>query len=301
MKTKFNNPELTHIWANQQQAQGKGSSMFFENESIYSYGYHFKIAQIVEHNNKKAVLFNNKSYSNTTNKHQCLVKRAIPSQYPVFNVDSFSDTMPLTMMHTNNLINYLTNAEETQQKLVKATKSKEAYIDLINIYLKNFRDYCNFFELNDAYIFALTKSKEVSIKHRYLYVANFVFEYTNSESYINWQHKKKEKERIAFEKALSDAADKIQHFRDFKTSTVWGIGTNLLRFNKETEQIETSGGVKMPKNIFFDAYQRLKNNTLLIGQHIGQYRFNGLENDTLLVGCHKIPVNEVENLVPALG
>ena len=57
----------------------------------------------------------------------------------------------------------------------------------------------------------------------------------------------------------------------------------------------------MPKNIFFDAYQRLKNNTLLIGQHIGQYRFNGLENDTLLVGCHKIPVNEVENLVPALG
>jgi len=301
MKTKFNNSELSHIWANQQQQQGKGSSMFFENESIYSYGYHFKIAQIVEHNNKKAVLFNNKSYSNTTNKHQSLVKHAIPSQYPVFNVDSFPDTMPLTMMHSNNLINYLTNAEETQQKLVKATKSKEAYIDLINIHLKSFRKYCDFYELNDICIFALTKPKEVSIKERYLNIANFVFEYTNSESYINWQHKKKERERIAFEKALSDSADKIQHFRDFKVSTVWGIGTNLLRFNKETEEIETSGGVKMPKNIFFDAYQRLKNNTLLIGQHIGQYRFNGLENDILLVGCHKIPVNEVEDLVPMLG
>jgi hypothetical protein len=276
MKTQFNNPELTHIWANQQQAQGKGSSMFFENESIYSYGYHFKIAQIVEHNNKKAVLFNNKSYSNTTNKHQSLVKRAIPSQYPVFNVNSFPDTMPLLMMHYNNLISYLNDAEETEQKLVKATKSKEAYINLINVYLNSFRNYCDFYELKDLSIFT-------------------------SESYINWQHKRAEKERIAFEKALSDAADKIQHFRDFKVSTVWGIGTNFLRFNKETEQIETSGGVKMAKNIFFDAYQRLKNNTLLIGQHIGQYRFNGLENDTLLVGCHKIPVNEVEDLVLMLG
>ena len=301
MKTQFNNPELTHIWANQQQAQGKGSSMFFENESIYSYGYHFKIAQIVEHNNKKAVLFNNKSYSNTTNKHQSLVKRAIPSQYPVFNVNSFPDTMPLTMMHSNNLISYLNNAEETQQKLVKATKSKEAYVNLINVYLNSFRNYCEFYELKDLSIFTLAKLQGLSIQERFLNITNFVFEYTNSESYINWQHKRAEKERIAFEKALSDAADKIQHFRDFKVSTVWGIGTNFLRFNKETEQIETSGGVKMAKNIFFDAYQRLKNNTLLIGQHIGQYRFNGLENDTLLVGCHKIPVNEVEDLVLMLG
>jgi hypothetical protein len=301
MKTQFNNPELTHIWANQQQAQGKGSSMFFENESIYSYGYHFKIAQIVEHNNKKAVLFNNKTYSNTTNKHQSLVKRAIPSQYPVFNVNSFPDTMPLTMMHSNNLISYLNNAEETQQKLVKATKSKEAYVNLINVYLNSFCNYCEFYELKDLSIFTLAKLQGLSIQERFLNITNFVFEYTNSESYINWQHKRVEKERIAFEKALSDAADKIQHFRDFKVSTVWGIGTNLLRFNKETEQIETSGGVKMPKNIFFDAYQRLKSNTLLIGQHIGQYRFNGLENDTLLVGCHKIPVNEVENLVLMLG
>jgi len=301
MKTQFNNPELTHIWANQQQAQGKGSSMFFEDESIYSYGYHFKIAQIVEHNNKKAVLFNNKTYSNTTNKHQSLVKRAIPSQYPVFNVNSFPDTMPLTMMHSNNLISYLNNAEETQQKLVKATKSKEAYVNLINVYLNSFCNYCEFYELKDLSIFTLAKLQGLSIQERFLNITNFVFEYTNSESYINWQHKRVEKERIAFEKALSDAADKIQHFRDFKVSTVWGIGTNLLRFNKETEQIETSGGVKMPKNIFFDAYQRLKSNTLLIGQHIGQYRFNGLENDTLLVGCHKIPVNEVENLVLMLG
>ena len=301
MKTQFNNPELTHIWANQQQAQGKGSSMFFENESIYSYGYHFKIAQIVEHNNKKAVLFNNKTYSNTTNKHQSLVKRAIPSQYPVFNVNSFPDTMPLTMMHSNNLISYLNNAEETQQKLVKATKSKEAYVNLINVYLNSFCNYCEFYELKDLSIFTLAKLQGLSIQERFLNITNFVFEYTNSESYINWQHKRVEKERIAFEKALSDAADKIQHFRDFKVSTVWGIGTNLLRFNKETEQIETSGGVKMPKNIFFDAYQRLKSNTLLIGQHIGQYRFNGLENDTLLVGCHKISVNDVENLVLILG
>ena len=203
-------------------------------------------------------------------------------------------------MHSNNLISYLNSAEETQQKLVKATKSKEAYINLINIYLKNFRDYCNFFELNDAYIFTLTKSKEVSIKHRYLYVANFVFEYTNSESYINWQHKKKERERIAFEKALSDASDKIQHFRDFKTSTVWGIETNLLRYNKESQMIETSGGVKMSGLIFIKAYNRLINNELIKGQHVGDYVYNGIENDIVTVGCHKIPMTEIKNVIQYL-
>jgi hypothetical protein len=301
MRTNFNNPELTHIWANQTQSHGKGSSMFFENESIYSYGHHFKIAQIIEHNGKKAVLFNDARYSNTTNKHQILVKRAVPSDYPLFIVNSFPDTMPIEMMHSNNLKNYLSKADDLRQKVIKATKSKDGQINLINIQIDSFKKYCQFYGINDLSVFTSKSSQGLSIEDRFAHFQNWVYEYTSSEKYINWQYKKIERERIAFEKALSDNIGKIKLFRDFKVSSIYAnLGHYLLRYNKETDNIETSGGVKMPKHIFLSAYQRLLKNELKQGQHVGDFRFNGLDGEIVSVGCHRIPMTEIKNIVAVL-
>jgi hypothetical protein len=126
MKTKFNNSELTHVWANQTQSHGKGSNMFFEHETIYSYGYHFKLAQFV--NNKdgqRCVLINLKSYSNTTSKHQTLVWRAIPQNVPFFKVVSFfNDIDASTTAHKENLTHYINEAERLQGLTIRANKLK---------------------------------------------------------------------------------------------------------------------------------------------------------------------------------
>lgn len=60
-------------------AEGKtkatGSNMFIEGNTIYSYGYHFKIAVRFD----DIVLFNSKKYSSSTGRHQSKVESELIS------------------------------------------------------------------------------------------------------------------------------------------------------------------------------------------------------------------------------
>jgi hypothetical protein len=56
----------------------------------------------------------------------------------------------------------------------------------------------------------------------------------------------------------------------------------------------------MPKHIFLTAYQRLLKNELKQGQHVGDFRFNGIDGEMVSVGCHKIPMTEIKTIVAVL-
>jgi hypothetical protein len=298
MRTKFNNSELTHIWANQTQTHGTGSNMFFEYGSIYSYGYHFKLAQhMTNHNGQKCVLFNDKHYSNTTSKHQSLVWRSIPANVHFFKVKTiFEDINLASNAHLENLNNYLEYAEDAKKKAITATKLKNGFIEQTKAAIGVFDNYKAFFSL-DGLIFEYQ-----TINKRYSDIVNWLHDYQESKEFKQWQIKQEENKKKAEAKAIIDAKEKIEAFRQFKISSIYAnFGHYLLRYNKETDNIETSGGVKLPKNVFLLAYQRLKNNTLEIGQHVGNFTYNGLKDGFLSVGCHKISVDEVENLIPELG
>lgn len=73
MKTLRNNSEVAHSFAHQQHSAAKGSNLFYINDTIYSYGYHFAIAKLI---NGKALL-TNRSYSVSTRKHIRLVWNAV--------------------------------------------------------------------------------------------------------------------------------------------------------------------------------------------------------------------------------
>jgi hypothetical protein len=299
MKTVFNNSELTHIWANQQQAYGKGSNMFFENDSIYSYGYHFKIAQfVVNKHGQKCIFLNDRSYSSTTNKHQSLVWRAIPSEFEFYRVkEFFNDPNFATIPHRENIANYLTQAENLKTKILKAKKHKLGYVQQLKNTLHTLEQYQLFFDILDLTEFTYASLQGLSVDERLKNICEWFGPYQVSDEFKKWITKKEENDKKEELKRIEEAKEKIEKFRDFKVSSIWNLGINLLRYNKETNEIETSGGVKMPKSIFFEAYERLKNNTLQIGQHIGSYRFNGKHDDILQIGCHKIPLKEVESVV----
>ena len=40
----MNNSMVAHLWANEKKESARGSNLFFEGRSIYSYGYHFEVA-----------------------------------------------------------------------------------------------------------------------------------------------------------------------------------------------------------------------------------------------------------------
>lgn len=303
MKTRFNNSELTHIWANQIQTHGKGSNMFFEYETIYSYGYHFKIAQYVKNKDGvKCIFLNQRSYSNSTSKHQSLVWRAIPQNVPFFKVVSFfNDIDSASTAHKENLRHYINEAERLQGLTIRANKLKMGYLNQFKNQIDIFNKYALFFGFTDLAIFNPILGQGLTIKERYERLTAWLSTYENSEELKKWQEKQEEKTRKAFEVAKEKAKEQIEAFRQFKISSIYAnLGHYLLRYNKETQMIETSGGVKMHGLIFIKAYNRMMNGELKQGQHVGDFTFNGVNNEIVSVGCHKIPMSEIKNVVSCL-
>jgi hypothetical protein len=92
MKTRFDNRQLAHVWAQQSQPEGRGSNMFFEGAAIFSYGRHFKIAEFVTRNKARAVLFNTRRYSISTSRHVGYTASALHGLgVPVFHVPDIDD------------------------------------------------------------------------------------------------------------------------------------------------------------------------------------------------------------------
>ena len=83
---RYNNRDLAEVWASQTEKDGQngGNTFFFEGESIYGYGYHFKIARLVPVDN--LVLFTTNDYSATTRQHKSLVKRALGGRWRIVEV-----------------------------------------------------------------------------------------------------------------------------------------------------------------------------------------------------------------------
>ena len=269
--------------------------MFFEYDIIYSYGYHFKIAKhITNKEGKKCVFYNDRHYSNSTSKQQTLVWRSISPNVEFFKVLTFFDDIDTsTTAHLENLKNYIEYAEQSKSKSIKATKLKNFHISQTEISINNFERYISFFDFN--------LMEYNTLNTRYADIVSWLYEYKHSNEFKQWQIKQEENKKKAEIKAIDKAKDDLIKFREFKISSVYNLGQYFLRYNKETENVETSGGVKMSKNVFLLAYQRLKNNTLQQGQHVGDFVYNGIKDGFLSVGCHKIDINEVENIVPVLG
>lgn len=81
MRHVFSNHEIPHKWAHQTQEHARGSNLFFDGPTIYSYGRHFPIATVYDNKRGKLVLFTSADYSMTTAKHKVYVLRAIPREW----------------------------------------------------------------------------------------------------------------------------------------------------------------------------------------------------------------------------
>lgn len=92
MKTRFDNYQCAHVWAQQSQPEGRGSNFFFEGPAIFSYGRHFKIAEFVTRKGLRAVLFTSRRYSISTAKHISYARGALAGlAVPVFHVPDIDE------------------------------------------------------------------------------------------------------------------------------------------------------------------------------------------------------------------
>lgn len=147
----MNNKQVAQNWREQTKDNGHSLNMFFEQEVIYSYGYHFPMAYITKetYNGKTIVLQNSDRYSNTTARHlhhmrmECIGDAIVEMPTDLLKQFIKCLTYPMLTQEVKNEVRSYLEKElgATEKKLVKARKdwSKEMYQRDIDNYREQIR------------------------------------------------------------------------------------------------------------------------------------------------------------------
>lgn len=280
-KTRFANRELCHVWAQQTQEFGKGSSMFFEGNRIYSYGKHFEIARIVKQNTgyDGVILFNSASYSNTTAKHQAYVRYAIDyDTNKVFTVPYFGDIdQPYTLQL--NIPWFIKNIKSTLEEAARSRKYKEQTLDRAQRIINDMFAFINEFNLE------ITAEAAV-YQNMNLLSPEVMAELKEAETKRRANELKKKKEDIAA-------------WLRGETKYLGKLTNVFLRV--VYDEVETSLGAKVPMNEAKLLYSAIKANKPVHGIKIGYYTVNSYSNGILSIGCHKLHDSEINRFATAQG
>jgi hypothetical protein len=89
MKTVFSKDMVAHVWAQQNQYEGRTATgnFYFTDKTLYSYGNHFIVGKFEQHNGNRCILMSTRTYSVTTSSQQAIARQAIRNNpLPVFYV-----------------------------------------------------------------------------------------------------------------------------------------------------------------------------------------------------------------------
>ena len=265
MKNIFTNSELAHTYANQSQQSGRNSSgsFYFDGKAIYSYGRHFPIAKIVTNEQGlECMLFTYRSYSNSTSKQISIVRNAT-RQYKKIYCYSPEDS------HELNFKSWLNLAEIETAKLQKA-KKPELYLNQLGILNREALEYAEFFNIE----IPITLQAVLSIK----------------DKKENLVYMSKKAELMKIEKAKKEKAQKIEYkeqlkkWFNFETGRVYGgFNFDFLRLNEN--RVETTQAVKIHLELAKRLHNKIKTNTLKVGESLLDYKVNEVGN-IIKIGCH---------------
>lgn len=265
MKRVFSNSDLAHAYANQSQYEGRNSngSFYFDGKTIYSYGRHFPIAKIVTNEQGvEAMLFTFRTYSNTTSKQVSIVKSATRQYNKIYCYNPENS-------HEANFNAWLNLAEIQAEKLQKA-KKPEIYINELGYLCNQVNAYANYFNIE----IPSSLNAVLSIKDK-------------SE---NLEYMSKKAELLKIEKAKKEKQQK-QEFKE--QINKWFNGEiqrlytryklDFLRINEN--RVETTQAVQIPVELCKRLHEKIKTNTLQVGDQLLNYKVNQVDN-IIKIGCH---------------
>ena len=136
IKHIFPRDELAHVWLRQSQDEGRSAGrgqMYFDGDTIYSYGSHFPIAMIFKApNGEEVILFTTRTYSNTTARHIAAVKSACNASHRRTIYCSRPDVCRLPSDHERNLSVFRSEMDESIAKHAKARKPELYTVDILH-------------------------------------------------------------------------------------------------------------------------------------------------------------------------
>ena len=278
MKKVFSShAEVAHVFAQRSQSEGSASNLFFEGDTIYSYGRHFALAQFITTMTGEVILLvNGLRYSHFTAKHRTRVVQATRQYRQIFLpvLDnrigaslkySEADTLAGKLSSNTYLcVNaWMKELREIENKLAKA-KKPEIYI----------RQTQQIDHVVSEYFLAIGAEVPADIKEM-LKMA------VPSEDMIQRIKDRKAKEEQAEERRQAEQAQKwLSGEIDYPGKLKY----DLLR--KFGEVVETSQGVKMTIQDAKGIYLQLIRQELKPGDKVlTGYTVISI-NGTVKIGCH---------------
>lgn len=128
--------QVIEKWTELSQPEGRAGSVFFEGNTIYSYGHHFPLASIYQ--KEKIILVNNGRYSFTTAKHKNWVYRAIRNKYLYKTIEVET---PTELYNKQNLIKLRIDIKKYNGLLLsnKTKTYKASYYEFLINLVNDFR------------------------------------------------------------------------------------------------------------------------------------------------------------------
>ena len=273
MRTVMPTSEVCHTWAQQCQdnARNSSESVFFQGDTIYSYGHHFPMARILAGGR---VLITTRTYSVTTSGHLSQAWRAVNH---------------LESVQVNNV-----KAESKKEHLDNVKDGIEYICHCINK-AKRARTYKDMWNRD-----ALTRAEELTwYAKEYLprHKFNFDLSAIGEESAKIEAREKKRKAREA-KKREKLAKEKIEQWIDgLSVSIPYGVNRVFLRV--QGNEVQTSQGAFVPydaaKKSFAFMLRHKANGWKRNGETfaIGQYQLDAVNDNGIIAGCHRIDWQEI--------
>lgn len=266
MKKVFTNAnDVIHLFAQQTQTHANSSNVFFEYQKLYSYGYHYLLAQFID---KNTIIINDDGYSVTTSKHIGIARYAT-SQYKQF----YKTKTDLQIVFNS--------IKENENKLANARKP-EIYINNIKSLYSTLIEY----HTHKKQLTKLKSSKE------FRYIKKVV---DNLENFTDYKEKLKVIQKAIKAKQQKEIKRKLAKFYKYEINSVRLGNKDFLRISKDGENVETTQGIKVSVNDAKKLYYMIKNNIDIKGYKIGYYTVNSI-NGTLKIGCHNIDIDSVHKV-----
>lgn len=139
--------EVAHAWAHRTGRHRKGHNMFYEGETIYSYGYRFPIATHVQTaQGRDVVLMTTAGYSISTSKHKTYVLRAIrhldvirvPTLSTRLTGAGYGESEKLVRAWQTGISAALASASKARTRKVEHLATAQELIDAHNAYATAF-------------------------------------------------------------------------------------------------------------------------------------------------------------------
>jgi hypothetical protein len=283
MKKVFSNSEICHVYAQQTQNEGRTSAnnIFFYENKIYSYGYHYKLAEIIENN---TIIINNTGYSNSTAKHINLITNATRQYTQYFYND----------ICLNNVYDSILSASKS---IIKA-RLKESYANLIISKFENFINFANEFNkvvksnnhTQDSFLTLI----ELKQNEQFQEIQKIYNEIAKDKD--KFIEAGKERERKEKERKQREFNESLEKFFNYEINYITlKTDEDFLRISQDKTQIETTQGVKIPIQEAKKLYELIQLEVEIKGYRISNYTVISI-NGTLKIGCHKINVKNVHEI-----